>query len=59
LQSGDQFTPWMDVDPLRLHSRYARLLARGKNKQQTVTAIARELVGFVWAIAQQRDLLAA
>jgi transposase len=44
---------------LRLHSRYARLLARGKNKQQTVTAIARELVGFVWAIAQQRDLLAA
>ena len=44
---------------LRLHSRYTRLLARGKNKQQTVTAIARELVGFVWAIAQQRDLLAA
>jgi transposase len=34
----------------RLHDRYRRLLARGKNKQQVVTAIARELLGFVWAI---------
>jgi transposase len=34
----------------RLHSRYRRLLARGKTKQQIVTAIARELLGFVWAI---------
>lgn len=34
----------------RLHARYRRLLARGKNKQQVVTAIARELLGFVWAI---------
>jgi transposase len=34
----------------RLHSRYARLAARGKLKQHIVTAIARELAGFVWAI---------
>ncbi len=34
----------------RLHSRYRRLVARGKTKQQVVTAIARELLGFVWAI---------
>jgi transposase len=34
----------------RLHSRYCRLLGRGKNKQQVVTAVARELLGFVWAI---------
>ncbi len=34
----------------RLHARYRRLLARGKTKQQTVTAVARELAGFVWAI---------
>lgn len=34
----------------RLHARYRRLLARGKTKQQVVTAVARELVGFVWAI---------
>lgn len=35
----------------RLHGRYNKLLARGKNKQQTITAVARELAGFVWAIA--------
>jgi len=34
----------------RLHARYRRLLARGKTKQQVVTAVARELLGFVWAI---------
>jgi transposase len=34
----------------RLHSRYARLAARGKLKQHIVTAVARELAGFVWAI---------
>jgi transposase len=34
----------------RLHYRYARLLGRGKLKQQVVTAVARELAGFVWAI---------
>lgn len=34
----------------RLHKRYRRLLARGKPKQQVVTAIARELLGFIWDI---------
>jgi transposase len=34
----------------RLHQRYMRLLGKGKNKQQVVTAVARELLGFVWAI---------
>jgi transposase len=33
----------------RLHRRYRRLAARGKSKQHIVTAIARELSGFVWA----------
>lgn len=34
----------------RLHARYVRLLGRGKTKQQVVTAVARELLGFIWAI---------
>jgi transposase len=34
----------------RLHQRYARLMARGKCKQQVVTAVGRELLGFIWAI---------
>jgi transposase len=35
----------------RLHTRYKKLTARGKNKPQTVTAVGRELLGFIWAIA--------
>ena len=35
----------------RLHARYVHLLARGKTPTQTVTAVARELLGFVWALA--------
>jgi transposase len=35
---------------LRLCGRYRQLLARGKVKQQVVTAIARELVAYMWEI---------
>jgi transposase len=46
----------------RLHARYAKLLAKGKNKGVVMTAVARELLGFVWAIAvhvegQQKESL--
>lgn len=34
----------------RLHRRFARLTARGKLSAVAVTAVARELAGFVWAI---------
>jgi transposase len=34
----------------RLHTRYSKLTARGKTKQKVVTAVARELLGFIWAI---------
>jgi transposase len=34
----------------RLHGRYRKLLAKGKNKGVVVTAIGRELLGFIWAI---------
>jgi transposase len=43
---------------VRLCSRYAKLTARGKNKNRTVIAIARELAGFIWAIAHEPKLLA-
>jgi transposase len=35
---------------LRLHARYRTLLGRGKSPQQVVTAVGRELLGFIWAI---------
>jgi len=34
----------------RLYTRYRALTARSKCKQQVVTAIGRELLGFIWAI---------
>ncbi len=34
----------------RLHARYRKLTARGKEKGKVVTAIGRELLGFIWAI---------
>jgi transposase len=37
----------------RLYRRYQRLAARGKSKQLIVTAVARELTGFVWAALTQ------
>jgi transposase len=38
---------------LRLTGRFRRLVARGKAKPKVATAIARELTGFIWAIAQE------
>lgn len=37
----------------RLHQRYRHLAARNKHRNQVVTAVARELLGFVWAIGVQ------
>ena len=36
----------------RLHKRYCHLTARGKPRPQAVVAVARELLGFVWAVSQ-------
>jgi transposase len=38
---------------VRLCKRFRRLMARGKHANQVVVAIARELGGFMWAIAKQ------
>ena len=38
---------------LRLCSRFQRLQARGKEKNKIVVAIARELAGYLWDIAQR------
>jgi len=39
----------------RLHARYKKLAAAGKKKPQIVTAVGRELLGFIWAIAVQTE----
>jgi transposase len=42
----------------RLHKRYLRLAARGKDKRKIVTAVARELLGFIWAIGTRAETVA-
>ncbi|BFT69639.1 IS110 family transposase [Paenibacillus sp. P36] len=37
----------------RLHQKYKRLSAKGKQRGRVVTAVARELLGFIWAIARE------
>src|SRR4029450_4312749 len=52
-------TPIQDISwkaQIRLCKRYRQLSARGKNANQVVVAIARELSGFMWAIAQEVPL---
>jgi transposase len=44
---------------LRLCNRYRRLAAAGKAKVVVTTAIAREMVGFLWAIARQIPVASA
>jgi transposase len=39
----------------RLHARYSKLLAKGKTKQKVVTAVGRELLGFIWAIGVEAE----
>ena len=40
----------------RLHRRYWRLVSRGKRQTVAVTAVARELAGFIWAMGQHAAL---
>ena len=38
----------------RLSKRWTRMTMRNKSSQTTVTAVAREMCGFIWAIANER-----
>ena len=43
---------------VRLCKRFRRLVARGKHPNVAVTAVARELIAFMWAIAKAVPLAA-
>lgn len=43
---------------VRLCKRYRRLTARGKHPNVAVTAVARELAAFMWAIAREVPITA-
>ena len=42
----------------RLHKRYWALTLKGKLRPVAITAIARELVGFIWAMMQPQGAIA-
>jgi hypothetical protein len=47
--------PIQDIEwkaQVRLCKRFRRLIARGKHPNVAVTAIARELIAFMWAVAK-------
>ncbi len=39
----------------RLHKRYMRLAAAGKDQKKIVTAVGRELLGSLWAIGTKAE----
>jgi len=39
----------------RLYQKHGRMRIRAKSHQVTVTAMSRELAGFVWAVGRQRE----
>jgi len=41
----------------RLHKRLYHLVSKGKRREKAITAVARELAGFVWAVGQEPELL--
>ena len=45
-------------DAARVCKRFRRLVARGKHPNVAVTAVARELIAFMWAIAKEVPLAA-
>jgi transposase len=42
----------------RLHKRYSRLAAAGKDQRKIITAVGRELLGFIWAIGVKAEATA-
>ncbi len=48
--TDERVISYADKAMTRLHKKYMKLLSRGKPKQVAVTAVARELSGFIWGV---------
>ena len=42
---------------VRLNGRYRKMINRGKTRQTVLVAVARELMGFIWAVGQEEQLV--
>lgn len=50
----NELVAYADKCSLRLGKKYKKMIARGKSKQTTVTAIGRELSGFIWGLMVEK-----
>jgi transposase len=48
--TDEQTIGYADKAMKRLHEKYTRLVFKGKTKQTAITAVARELAGFIWGV---------
>jgi hypothetical protein len=46
-----QITEIASKAQIRLHKRYVKLMAAGKDQRKVMTAVGGELLGFIWAFA--------
>jgi transposase len=49
-----ELVAYADKAMRRLHQKYIRIVMRGKSTKQAVTAVARELAGFIWGAMTER-----
>jgi transposase len=48
--TDEQTIRYADKAMRRLHEKYTRMVYKGKVKQTAITAVARELAGFIWGV---------
>jgi transposase len=48
LGAGEEVIAYADKALFRLHGKFTKMIYRGKEKNKAVTAVARELAGFIW-----------
>jgi transposase len=51
--TDERIITYADKAMTRLHKKYMRLISKGKPSQVAVTAVARELTGFIWGVMTQ------
>jgi hypothetical protein len=50
LGTDEPVIAYADKALARLHGKYIKMVFKGKSKQTAVTAVARELSGFIWGV---------
>jgi transposase len=54
LGTDEPVIAYADKALARLHGKYIKMVFKGKSKQTAVTAVARELSGFIWGVMNRK-----